>query len=187
MERIDQTCRPAGKIPRSLLHVLDLVGEQADLAGQRHVQKRRGVRNGLPDVLVLYRHDTSIVVIFIELKSRRGVASKAQKQVRTELLPAGAAWWMARSARAALMALHLSGVVFQAQMEAAAAQAMGRTIRRPDAAAAAGTGGGRTATRGAGAMAARAGKPWTRCREVGERRHRRIDDVIGTNNNYYLP
>src|SRR5262249_4827076 len=39
--------------------------------------------------------------------------SKAQKQIRTELLPAGATWWMARSARAALMALHLSGVVFR--------------------------------------------------------------------------
>jgi hypothetical protein len=30
-----------------------------------------------------------------------------------EMLPAGATWWMARSARAAMMALHLSGVVFR--------------------------------------------------------------------------
>ena len=49
----------------------------------------------------------------VELKSRAGVATKAQKQVRVELLSAGATWWMARSARAALMALHLSGVVFR--------------------------------------------------------------------------
>ena len=49
----------------------------------------------------------------MELKSRAGVATKAQKQVRIELLSAGATWWMARSARAALMALHLSGVVFR--------------------------------------------------------------------------
>jgi hypothetical protein len=38
---------------------------------------------------------------------------KTQKQIRLEMLPAGAEWWMARSARAALMALHLSGVVFR--------------------------------------------------------------------------
>jgi hypothetical protein len=76
-------------------------------------QKRRGVTSGLPDVLVVYRHDTGIIVIFIELKSRRGLASKAQKQLHLELLAAGAMWWMARSARAAMMALHLSGVVFR--------------------------------------------------------------------------
>jgi hypothetical protein len=72
-------------------------------------QKRRGVRSGLPDVLVIWREKP----IFVELKSRAGVASKAQKQIRLEMLPAGADWWLARSARAALMALHLSGVVFR--------------------------------------------------------------------------
>ena len=71
-------------------------------------QKRRGVRSGLPDVLVIFRQKP----IFVELKSRAGVATKSQKQVRVEQLPAGATWWMARSARAAMMALHLSGVVF---------------------------------------------------------------------------
>jgi hypothetical protein len=80
-------------------------------------QKRRGVRSGLPDVLVLFRRDTGTVVIFIELKSRRGVASKVQKQIRVEMLPAGAVWWMARTARAAMMALHLSGVVFRRKWE----------------------------------------------------------------------
>jgi hypothetical protein len=72
-------------------------------------QKRRGVRSGLPDVLVIWRGRP----IFVELKSRAGVASKVQKRVRSEMLPAGADWWLARSARAALMALHLSGVVFR--------------------------------------------------------------------------
>jgi hypothetical protein len=76
-------------------------------------QRLRGVRSGLPDVLVMYRRDAGIVVIFVELKSRRGLASKAQKQLRLEILPVGARWWMARSARAAMMALHLSGVVFR--------------------------------------------------------------------------
>jgi hypothetical protein len=72
-------------------------------------QKKRGVRSGLPDELVIWRGKP----IFIELKSRAGVASKAQKQIRAKLLPAGADWWLARSARAAMMALHLSGVVFR--------------------------------------------------------------------------
>jgi hypothetical protein len=72
-------------------------------------QKKRGVRSGITDVFVLYSGQP----IFVELKSRAGVATKAQKQVRAELLSAGATWWMARSARAAMMALHLSGVVFR--------------------------------------------------------------------------
>jgi hypothetical protein len=72
-------------------------------------QKRRGVRSGLPDVQVIWRGKP----IFVELKSRAGVASKVQKQIRAKLKPAGAVWWMARSARAAMMALHLSGVVFR--------------------------------------------------------------------------
>jgi len=36
-----------------------------------------------------------------------------QKQVCFEMLPVGADWWLARSARAALIALHLSGAVFR--------------------------------------------------------------------------
>ena len=76
-------------------------------------QKRRGVRSGLPDVLVIFRQKP----IFVELKSRAGVATKAQKQLRLEMLPAGADWWLVRSARAALMALHLSGVVFRRPWE----------------------------------------------------------------------
>jgi hypothetical protein len=63
-------------------------------------QKKRGVRSGIADVFVLY----SGRPIFVELKSRAGVATKAQKQVRVELLSAGATWWMARSARGAMMA-----------------------------------------------------------------------------------
>jgi hypothetical protein len=72
-------------------------------------QKRRGVKSGLPDVLVIFRQKPN----FVELKSRRGVASKVQKQIRLELLPSGASWWMARTARSAMMALHLEGVTFK--------------------------------------------------------------------------
>jgi hypothetical protein len=70
---------------------------------------KRGIRSGIPDVLVIFRQRP----IFIELKSRRGVASKAQKQIRLELLRSGATWYMTRSTRASLMALHLEGVVFR--------------------------------------------------------------------------
>jgi hypothetical protein len=76
-------------------------------------QRRRGVKAGIPDVEVIFRQPSgSVLIVFLELKSRRGVASKAQKQARAEMLPAGAVWWMARSANAAMMALHLSGVPF---------------------------------------------------------------------------
>ena len=75
-------------------------------------QRRRGVKAGIPDVEVIQQQATGKLVVFVELKSRRGVASEAQKQARAELLPAGAVWWMARTANAAMMALHLSGVPF---------------------------------------------------------------------------
>jgi hypothetical protein len=73
------------------------------------LQRRRGVRSGLPDTMIVFRQRS----IFIEMKSRAGTASKAQKQVRAELVAAGAQWWMARSAVAALVALHRSGVAFR--------------------------------------------------------------------------
>src|SRR3984885_11711064 len=73
------------------------------------LQKRRGVRSGLPDLMFI----SAPKVIFIELKSRSGRASRAQRRTRHELLVAGCEWFMARSARAALTALHRSGVPFR--------------------------------------------------------------------------
>ncbi len=73
-------------------------------------QRRRGVRSGIPDVMVVFRGR----LIFIELKSRSGIASKAQREVRTELLKAGAGtYWLARGACAAMVALCKEGVVFR--------------------------------------------------------------------------
>lgn len=66
------------------------------LLESKPTSRQRRVRSGLPDVLVIFRQKP----IFVELKSRRGVASKAQKQIRLEMLPVGADWWMARSAQA---------------------------------------------------------------------------------------
>ncbi len=76
------------------------------------IQQRRGVKSGVPDVFVIQRQAGARLVAFVELKSRAGLASPTQKQFRLEVLAAGAQWWMARSANAAMMALHLSGVQF---------------------------------------------------------------------------
>jgi hypothetical protein len=73
-------------------------------------QRRRGVRSGIPDVMVVFRRR----LIFIELKSRSGIASKAQREVRAELLKAGAGtFWLARGAFSAMVALCREGVVFR--------------------------------------------------------------------------
>jgi hypothetical protein len=74
------------------------------------LQKKRGMRSGLPDVMVIFRQRS----VFVEVKSRSGRASKAQKQVRDELAAVGCEWWLCRSARAALTALHRSGVELRA-------------------------------------------------------------------------
>ena len=73
------------------------------------LQKKRGVRSGLPDMMIIFRQQP----VFIEVKSISGRATRAQKQVREELLAVGCRWWMVRSARAALVALRLSGVEFR--------------------------------------------------------------------------
>jgi hypothetical protein len=73
-------------------------------------QRHRGVRSGMPDCYVVYCGKP----IHIELKSPIGTLSKTQREVRLELLASGAIWWMARSAEAAMVALHRSGVGFRA-------------------------------------------------------------------------
>jgi hypothetical protein len=73
------------------------------------MRKKRGVKPGVPDVLVWYCGKS----ITIELKSRRGQCSPSQRAARERLLRAGAQWWVARSARAAMWALAQSGVRFR--------------------------------------------------------------------------
>jgi hypothetical protein len=72
--------------------------------------KLRGVRSGLPDIMCIPSFERPV---FVELKSRAGKATKAQKQVRLELVGMGCSWFMARSARAALVALLRAGVPFR--------------------------------------------------------------------------
>jgi hypothetical protein len=74
------------------------------------MRKKRGVKPGVPDVLVWYLGKS----IAIELKSRRGQCSPAQRAVREALLRAGAQWWVCRSADAAMWSLYKSGVPFRA-------------------------------------------------------------------------
>src|SRR5215472_393239 len=66
-----------------------------------YLARQRGVRSGLADIIVV--HDGR--VIWVEMKSPAGVASKVQRQVCAELRAAGAAYYLARSAEAALVAL----------------------------------------------------------------------------------
>ena len=73
------------------------------------MRKKRGVKPGVPDVLVWYCGKS----IAIELKSRRGQCSPSQRSVREALLRAGAQWWVCRSANAAMWALYKSGVPFR--------------------------------------------------------------------------
>ncbi|HEY4808721.1 MAG TPA: VRR-NUC domain-containing protein [Roseiarcus sp.] len=74
------------------------------------LRRRRGVKAGTPDTLVWHRKRS----IAIEMKSRGGRCSPAQREVREALIKAGVEWWMCKSARAAMWALKESGVKFRA-------------------------------------------------------------------------
>jgi hypothetical protein len=69
--------------------------------------RRRGVKAGLPDLMVIAR---CLPPVFLEVKSKRGVASAAQRKIAAELVAAGCSWFLARSSRAAMVALHRAGV-----------------------------------------------------------------------------
>jgi hypothetical protein len=73
-------------------------------------QKRRGVRAGLPDLMIVVYWRPPV---FIEMKSKRGVPSPAQKRVFADLRATGADVYVARSAAAALEALRRSNVPFR--------------------------------------------------------------------------
>jgi hypothetical protein len=76
--------------------------------------RRRGIVAGMPDLVVIQaRGDGLVRVACVELKSRAGVASQSQKEVRDRMLSVGIAWWLARSPRAALAALRRSDIAFR--------------------------------------------------------------------------
>lgn len=73
------------------------------------MRKRRGVKPGVPDVLVWYRGRS----VSIEMKSPGGRCNPAQRAAREALLRAGVIWWECRTANAAMWALRKSGVTFR--------------------------------------------------------------------------
>lgn len=73
------------------------------------LRKKRGVRPGIPDVLVWYCGQS----ITIELKSRHGQCTPSQRAMRTELVRAGVQWWVCRSAISAMATLYAAGVPFR--------------------------------------------------------------------------
>jgi hypothetical protein len=73
------------------------------------IRKARGVKPGVPDIVVWYDGQS----ITIELKSRRGKCSRAQRMAREGLLRAGVQWWVCRTAHSAMWALAQSGVPFR--------------------------------------------------------------------------
>jgi len=72
------------------------------------MRKRRGVKPGVPDLVVWHRGRS----ITIELKSPHGQCNRAQRAARAGLLRARVDWWECRSANAAMWALSKSGVRF---------------------------------------------------------------------------
>jgi hypothetical protein len=79
------------------------------------LQKRRGVRAGLLDQLIVVYWKPRV---FIEMKSRRGILSAARRRVFAELRAMGADVYVARSAPAALEALLRSNVPFRQDFQA---------------------------------------------------------------------
>ena len=73
------------------------------------MRKKRGVKAGVPDTLVLYRGK----LVTLELKSRQGRCSASQRETRLAILAARGDWWECRSAHAAMWALRKSGVRFR--------------------------------------------------------------------------
>jgi hypothetical protein len=73
------------------------------------LRKRRGVRAGMPDLLILFEGR----LIGLEMKSLIGRLSSAQEEVRLQILRAGGMWFLVRTARAALVALHGVGIRFR--------------------------------------------------------------------------
>jgi hypothetical protein len=73
------------------------------------MRRRRGCRSGVPDILLVCNGK----LIAIEVKSLFGRVSPAQREVRAEMVRAGAQWWLCRTATGALTALFRAGVPFK--------------------------------------------------------------------------
>ena len=77
-------------------------------------RKARGVRAGVPDILICYGR----VLHTIELKARTGSLSPAQIAMRSELIGAGAYWSLCRSTDDVLKVLRDWGIPISARIAA---------------------------------------------------------------------
>jgi len=73
------------------------------------MRRRRGVKPGVPDILILHRGK----LVTIELKSPQGRCSLSQRAAREALLRAGARWFECRSAAAAMWSISKAGIRFR--------------------------------------------------------------------------
>ena len=73
------------------------------------MRRRRGVKPGVPDILILHRGK----LVTIELKSPQGRCSLSQRAAREALLRAGAQWFECRSAAAAMWSISKAGIRFR--------------------------------------------------------------------------
>ena len=89
-------------------------------------QKRRGVRKRSARCVCFVSQTNDFRRTEIDVAWR---AKRRSRSMRN--LSLGAEWWMARSARAALMALHRPGVAYRWREKTAAAQALGGALCRP--------------------------------------------------------
>lgn len=74
------------------------------------LRKARGVKAGIPDVIVMHPFELSTLVIGIELKADKGSLSPAQKQVREELRGVNARYIKCKSLDDVSLALRAFGV-----------------------------------------------------------------------------
>lgn len=72
--------------------------------------ERKGVKPGLPDIMILYRG----AFVGVELKSARGVPSLVQVQMGLAIEKAGGRWFIARSIDDLIAKLKLAGVPLRA-------------------------------------------------------------------------
>ena len=84
------------------------------------ILKGMGYKAGTPDMLVIYRPPSGPIVIWLELKSAQGRASKAQEQCRKDLIAAGCKWALVRSLDDVERALRGFGVPLRASVGAGA-------------------------------------------------------------------
>jgi hypothetical protein len=93
---------------------LDHAAKLGPVAGA--MRKKRGVRAGLPDLLVMRACDFSTVVIGIELKATKGVVSDAQEEMKRSFKAVNADYYVCRTLPEVLHVLEMNGIPLHAKL-----------------------------------------------------------------------